>query len=63
MNIEIENKNVIQIVENQKALLIGVYEFSNKKEECLENLSELKNLSLTFGLDPVEIMPVHLRQV
>lgn len=47
--------------EQNRALLIGTYSQTKKKEECEEQLKELENLGDTYGLVAVSQMPCPIR--
>jgi GTP-binding protein HflX len=54
---------LLELKDNKKALLLGVYLNPNEKEDSLNNLEELKSLSDTFGLEVFDTMMIHLRKI
>jgi GTP-binding protein HflX len=54
---------LLDLKDNKKALLIGVYLNPKDKEDSLNNLEELKSLSDTFGLEVFEKMMIHIRKI
>lgn len=49
--------------EQKKALLVGTYLNSKDKQQCEEQLQELKSLGDTYGLETVLTLPCHIRAI
>ncbi|NGX48722.1 MAG: GTPase HflX [Candidatus Anoxychlamydiales bacterium] len=61
--IDLGKTRLLEIEKNKSALLVGAYKSNKEKSIRLEHLEELKSLAITFGLQTIEKMLVHIRKI
>lgn len=61
---DIEKTRLLELDENNnKALLVGVFESPKEKDNCIEHLNELQSLATTYGLETLEKISSPIRRV